>query len=143
VVWSYPRGSGLSKAGETALDVVSYAAHIAAELGANIIKVKLPGPNIELEKAKEAYDTYAIPTEPLAARVRHVVQSAFDGRRIVIFSGGAKKDDHQAIFEEVQAIREGGGFGSIMGRNVFQRQKDEALALLDKIMRIYLGESDA
>jgi class I fructose-bisphosphate aldolase len=71
--------------------------------------------------------------------VRHVVQSAFNGRRIVIFSGGATKEDDKAIFEEIRAIRDGGGFGSIMGRNSFQRKKPDALQFLRTITGIYAG----
>ena len=138
VVWSYPRGSSLSKEGETALDVVAYAAQIAAQLGANIVKVKLPSSHIELAEAKKVYDAQKIPLEPLAERVRHVVQSCFDGRRIVIFSGGPKGGD-ATLLEEVTAIKAGGGFGSIIGRNSFQRSKPEAIALLHKIMDIYAG----
>jgi fructose-bisphosphate aldolase, class I len=136
VVWSYPRGSGLSKEGETALDVVAYAAQIAAQLGAHIIKVKLPSSHIELSEAKKAYDAAHIPLEPLAERVRHVVQSCFAGRRIVIFSGGAREEDDR-LLEEVRGIHAGGGFGSIIGRNSFQRPKPEAIALLRRIMEIY------
>ncbi len=140
VVWAYPRGSGLSKEGETAVDVVAYAAHIAAELGAHMIKVKLPTGHIEQPEAQKVYQKYDIPISTLADRVRHVVQSAFDGRRIVIFSGGAKKEDDEAVFEEVRAIRDGGGFGSIIGRNSFQRPREAALKFLNTIMRIYKGE---
>ena len=136
VVWSYPRGRGLTKEGETALDVVAYAAQIAAQLGAHLIKVKLPSAHLELEEAVKVYEQYQIPRDALADRVRHVVQSAFDGRRIVIFSGGGKKDD-QALLDQIRAIRDGGGFGSIIGRNVFQREKSEALRLLDQIIQIY------
>jgi fructose-bisphosphate aldolase, class I len=138
VVWSYPRGSALSKEGETALDVVAYAAQIAAQLGAHIIKVKLPTSHIEQPEAKKAYDAAHILLEPLAERVRHVVQSCFDGRRIVIFSGGAREEDER-LLEEVRAIRTGGGFGSIIGRNSFQRPKPEAIALLRRVMEIYAG----
>jgi class I fructose-bisphosphate aldolase len=137
VVWSYPRGSALSKEGETAIDVVAYAAHIAAELGAHIIKVKLPSEHIEQAEAQKAYNKAAIPISSLPDRVRHVVQSTFDGRRIVIFSGGAKKDDDEAIYEEARAIRDGGGFGSIIGRNSFQRPREHAVRFLQKIMEIY------
>ena len=141
VVWSYPRGSSLSKDGETAIDVVAYAAHIAAELGAHIIKVKLPTEHIEQPEAQKAYTKAAIPISTLPDRVRHVVQSTFDGRRIVIFSGGAKKDDDEAIFDEARAIKEGGGFGSIIGRNSFQRPHDHAVKFLRKIMDIYAGHA--
>ena len=140
VVWSYPRGSGLSKEGETAIDIVAYAAQIACQLGAHIIKVKPPTAHIEQEAAKKVYEKQRIPTGTLAERVRHVVQSAFDGRRIVIFSGGEAKET-AAIFDEVRGIRDGGGFGSIIGRNSFQRPRDEALAFLGQVMDLYAGKT--
>ncbi|BFU93717.1 MAG: Fructose-bisphosphate aldolase class I [Nitrospira sp.] len=139
VVWSYPRGSALSKEGETAIDVVAYAAQIAAQLGAHVIKVKLPSAHLELAAAKKVYESTQIPIKTLAERVKHVIQSSFDGRRIVIFSGGAKAED-QNVFEEARAIREGGGFGSIIGRNSFQRPKADAVKFLHTIMGIYAGE---
>jgi class I fructose-bisphosphate aldolase len=138
VVWSYPRGSGLSKEGETALDVTAYAAHIAAQLGAHIIKVKLPSEHLEQAAARKVYETARVPSGTLAERVRHVVQAAFDGRRIVIFSGGATDQD-DAVFEQVRAIRAGGGFGSIIGRNSFQRRRDDALRFLSTVIGIYAG----
>ena len=141
VVWGYARGSSLSSPGETALDVVAYAAQIAAQCGAHLIKVKVPSAHLELEAAKKVYEQYHIPRETIADRVRHVVQSAFDGRRVVIFSGGAKKEDEQAVFDEIRGVRDGGGFGSIIGRNVFQREKGDALRLLDQIIAIYRGEA--
>jgi len=140
VVWSYPRGSSLSKDGETAVDVVAYAAQIAAQLGAHVIKVKPPTGHIEQPEAKKAYEKAGVPISTLAERVRHVVQSSFDGKRIVIFSGGATKENDEAIFEECRAIRDGGGFGSIIGRNSFQRQRDHALGFLSTVMKIYAGE---
>ena len=139
VVWSYPRGGTLTKAGETGIDVACYAAQIAAQLGAHIIKVKVPTDHIEQAEAKKVYEAEKIPISTPAERIRHVVQSAFDGRRIVIFSGGAKGED-QKIFDEARAIREGGGFGSIIGRNSFQRTKPEALKFLETVMKIYSGE---
>jgi class I fructose-bisphosphate aldolase len=139
VVWSYPRGSTLSKAGETAIDVVAYAAQIAAQLGAHVIKVKPPTEHIEQEEARKAYERHAIPVATLSDRVRHVVQSAFDGRRIVIFSGGAKKENEEDILSEARAIRDGGGFGSIIGRNSFQRRRPEALRLLRSVISVYSG----
>lgn len=139
VVWSYPRGSAISKEGETAMDVVAYAAQIAAQLGAHVIKVKLPSAHLEQAAAKKVYESTQIPIKTLAERVKHVVQSAFDGRRIVIFSGGAKSEDKN-VFEEARAIRDGGGFGSIIGRNSFQRPKADAVKFLQTIMGIYAGE---
>ena len=140
VVWSYPRGSGLSKEGETAIDVAAYAAQIAAQLGAHIIKVKLPTAHIEQAAAKKVYEKERIPIATLAERVRHVVQSAFNGRRIVIFSGGEAKET-SAILDEVRAIRDGGGFGSIIGRNSFQRPREEAIKFLNTVMDIYAGKT--
>jgi class I fructose-bisphosphate aldolase len=136
VVWSYPRGSGISKDGETAVDVVAYAAQIAAQLGAHLIKVKPPSDHIEQDAARKVYESEGIPVGTLPDRVRHVVQSAFNGRRIVIFSGGPAKG-RDAVIEEVRGIAEGGGFGSIVGRNSFQRPKGEAIDLLHEIMDIH------
>jgi class I fructose-bisphosphate aldolase len=136
MIWSYARGSGLSKTGETAIDVIGYAAQIAAQLGAHIIKVKLPNEHIEQEAARKIYEQEQIPIATLTERVRHVVQCAFYGRRIVIFSGGPIDTDDD-FFNEVRAIQAGGGFGSIIGRNSFQRSKPDALRFLNTIMDIY------
>lgn len=137
VVWSYPRGSSISKDGETAIDVCGYAAQIAAQLGAHIIKVKLPTAHIEQDAAKKIFDKEKIAIGTLAERVKHITQCAFGGRRIVIFSGGAKNDNDQAVFDEAKAIRDGGGFGSIIGRNSFQRKRADAVKFLDSILKIY------
>jgi fructose-bisphosphate aldolase, class I len=139
VIWSYPRGSGLSRSGETAIDVTAYAAHIAAQLGAHIIKVKLPSDYIEQAAARQVYEQQKIPIQTLADRVQHVVQCTFGGHRIVIFSGGATEDD-ATLLKGVQAIQQGGGFGSIIGRNSFQRAQPEALQLLSAIIKTYGGE---
>jgi class I fructose-bisphosphate aldolase len=136
IVWSYPRGSGISKEGEQAIDVVAYGAHIACQLGAHVIKVKPPTAHIEQAEAKKVYDAEKIPVGSLTERVRHVVQACFGGRRIVIFSGGATKGDAD-VMNEVKELAAGGAFGSIMGRNVFQRPKKDALALLDKVMTTF------
>ncbi|MDJ0787476.1 MAG: class I fructose-bisphosphate aldolase [Myxococcota bacterium] len=135
VVWSYPRGN-LSKEGETGIDVVAYAAQIAAQLGAHVIKVKPPSEHIEQDAARKVYEAEGIPIGTLAERIRHVVQSAFNGRRIVIFSGGPAKGK-DAVLEEIRGIAEGGGFGSIVGRNSFQRPKSEGIELLHEIMEIH------
>lgn len=140
VTWAYPRGGPLSKAGETGVDVTAYAAQIAAQLGAHIIKIKLSTEHVEQPEAKKVYDKYQIPVSTLTERVRHMTQAAFGGRRIVIFSGGAAKEDANAVLDEARAIRDGGGFGSIIGRNAFQRPKPEALKLLGDMMKIYKGE---
>ncbi|RJQ77935.1 MAG: class I fructose-bisphosphate aldolase [Desulfobacteraceae bacterium] len=136
VIWSYPRGSGISKKGQTAIDVCAYAAHLAAQLGAHIIKVKLPSEHIEQEAARKVYEAQSIPVGTLAERVRHVVKSTFNGKRMVIFSGGSKANE-KAFFEDIRAIREGGGFGSIIGRNSFQRPFQDAVKFLKAVMDIY------
>ncbi len=140
VMWSYPRGPGLDKAAETAVDICAYAAHMAALLGAHIIKVKPPTAVVSLEAAKKTYATQNIDISTLAARVRHVVQCCFAGRRIVVFSGGEARDDLEAIFEEVRGLRDGGASGSIIGRNTFQRPEADALKLLETIIGIYQGK---
>lgn len=136
VLWAYPRGANLSKEGETAIDVVAYAAQISCQLGVHVVKVKPPTAHIEQAEAKKAYDKAGIKVDTLTDRIRHVVQSAFNGRRIVIFSGGAAKGEED-VLSEIKEIHAGGGFGSIIGRNSFQRSKADGSALLGKIMDIY------
>jgi len=136
IVWSYPRGHGIDKAGETAIDVVAYGAHIAALLGAHIIKVKPPTEHIAVDAAKKAIEKAKVPLGTLADRIRHVVRCTFAGRRIVIFSGGEAKETPQ-ILAEIKAIHDGGGFGSIVGRNSFQRPRADGLGLLKSIIDIY------
>ena len=136
VIWAYARGSSLDKDGETAIDVIGYSAQIAAQLGAHIIKVKLPTAHIAQEAARKVYEREQIPIATLVDRVRHVMQCTFNGRRIVLFSGG-EIDTDDALLEQVRAIHDGGGFGSIVGRNSFQRSKADAIELLHSIMHIY------
>ena len=141
VTWSYPRGPMLDKAGETAVDICAYAAHMAALAGSHIIKVKPPTNVISLEAAKKTYQSQDIDVSTMKARVRHVVQACFAGRRIVVFSGGEAKDSVEAILEEVRGLRDGGANGSIIGRNTFQRPQAEALKLLASIIDIYLDKT--
>ncbi len=140
VIWSYPRGGDLTKEGETAIDICAYAAHMAALLGAHIIKVKLPTAHLELAAAKKVYEAQKIDISSVAARVKHVVQSCFNGRRIVVFSGG-EASTTESIFEAARAIRDGGGNGSIIGRNSFQRPREEAIKMLDTLIQIYQGKA--
>jgi class I fructose-bisphosphate aldolase len=142
VIWSYPRGSGLSKEGESGIDVVGYAVQIAAQLGAHIIKVKLPTAHIEQDAARQVFEEQHIPIATAAERVRHIVDCAFAGRRIVIFSGGAAVFDDDKLLDEIRAIHAGGGFGSIIGRNSFQRPRQEALRMLGAVMDIYAAAPD-
>ncbi len=140
VVWSYPRGGNLPKEAELAIDVIAYAAHMAALLGANIIKVKLPSDYLGNKDSKKIYESQKIPIATQAKRVAHIMQSCFNGKRIVVFSGGSAKGEN-AVFEDAKAIYAGGGNGSIIGRNSFQRPREDALKLLDKIVSIYKGKA--
>ncbi|EKV32931.1 Fructose-bisphosphate aldolase class I [Caenispirillum salinarum AK4] len=140
VVWSYPRGGDISKDGETAMDVDAYAAHMACLAGAHIVKVKLPTDHLEQDAAKKVYEGENVPIGTMSERVAHIVQACFKGRRLVVFSGGGKKGD-EGIFDDARAIRDGGGNGSIIGRNSFQRDKDDAVKLLGTIMDIYKDKS--
>ena len=139
VVWSYPRGGNISKEGETAIDIVSYAAHMAALVGAHIIKVKPPTSYIEQDEAKKVYLSENIPISSLNERIKHVVQSCFNGKRLVVFSGGSSKDK-ESLLEEIKELYLGGASGSIIGRNSFQRPYTEAIALLNQIIDIYKGK---
>ena len=139
VVWSYPRGGNISKEGETAIDIIAYAAHMAALIGAHIIKVKPPTSHIELSEAKKVYTSEKIPIDTLTNRIRHIVQSCFQGKRLVVFSGGASKDK-DGLINEIKDLYKGGASGSIIGRNSFQRPHGEALDLLNEITDIYKGK---
>jgi class I fructose-bisphosphate aldolase len=139
VIWSYPRGGDLSKIGETAMDICAYAAHIAALLGAHIIKVKPPTQALENLEAIKTYEKVKISIATLEERVRHVMKASFNGRRIVVFSGGNAKSESE-ILNEIREIYKGGANGSIIGRNTFQRPREEALVLLSKIIEIYQGK---
>ena len=140
VVWSYPRGEAITKDGETAIDVAAYAAQIAALIGAHIIKIKLSTDHLMLAEAKKVYEDKKIDIATQAKRVEHCMQSSFNGRRIVVFSGGAAKGA-DAVYDDARAIRDGGGNGSIIGRNSFQRSREDALAMLQKLVDIYLGKA--
>ena len=136
VVWAYPRGAGLSKEGETAVDIAAYAAQISAQLGAHIIKIKPPTAHVEQAEAKKVIEKYNVPIKTLADRVRHCVKCAFNGKRIVIFSGGENRDA-AGLLEDVKGLADGGAFGSIMGRNAFQRPRAEGVKLLHDVMDIF------
>jgi class I fructose-bisphosphate aldolase len=140
VTWSYPRGEGITdKKGETAVDVAAYAAQIACQLGSHVVKVKPPTEFVYQPEAQKVFEKYSIPWKTLADRTRHVVQSCFNGKRIVIFSGGESKGSDD-ILTEIRGLRDGGSFGSIMGRNAFQRPREEAIQLLRSVMEIYQGK---
>jgi fructose-bisphosphate aldolase, class I len=139
IIWSYPRGGHLSKKGETAIDVTAYAAHMAALLGAHIIKVKPPTDFIEQQEAKEVYESEQIPISTLAERVAHIKDACFAGKRLVVFSGGSSKSTKD-LYTEIEEMHAGGSNGSIIGRNTFQRPREEALEMLQDIVSIYLNK---
>ena len=140
VIWSYPRGEALTKAGETGIDIAAYAAQIAALIGAHIIKIKLSTDHLELAEAKKVYEAQNIDIASQAARVKHCMDASFAGRRIVVFSGGASKGA-DSVYDDARAIRDGGGNGSIIGRNSFQRSREDALSLLSDLVDIYKGKT--
>ena len=80
-----------------------------------------------------------MPKDTLADRIRHVVQASFNGKRIVIFSGGPAKGTEE-VLEELRQIYKGGGFGTIMGRNSFQRSRKDGAALLKSAVQIFGGK---
>jgi len=135
VLWSYARGS-MSKKGETAVNIISYAAHMACLCGAHIVKVKLPTSYLEDDPTKDAFIKNNIQINTPVDRVKVIKKSCFNGRRIVVFSGGEAKNDNE-LLNEVKAIKEGGGNGSIVGRNCFQRPRDKALELINNMINIY------
>ena len=128
VVWSYPRGNMKY---ERALDVIAYGTHIASLMGANIIKVKVPEGIIDSQH--EVYQN--IPYASKKERIQHIMQTAFHHKRLVLFSGEALKDEDDFI-DDIHAVKEGGGTGSIIGRNLFQRPYQKALALAKDITDI-------
>ncbi len=135
IIWSYARGN-MSKEGEISIDVIGYAAHMAALLGAHIIKVKLPNDHLEFREAKTEYDAHRVPIATMTDRVKHVMDCAFKGRRMVVFSGGAHKSLEE-VYQDTKSIHEGGGHGSIIGRNCFRRPRSEALEMIDHLIEIY------
>jgi class I fructose-bisphosphate aldolase len=102
-----------------------------------VVKVKPPTAHIEQSEAKKAYEK--VPKDTLAERIRHVVQSSFNGKRIVIFSGGPAKGTAE-VLEELRQIHAGGGNGTIMGRNSFQRSRADGVAILKSAIEIFAGK---
>jgi class I fructose-bisphosphate aldolase len=138
ICWSYPRGANIPKEAETAADITTYAAHIAAQMGAHILYLKLPTERIEHEDTRILYEKHGVKLASLEDRIRHVLQGAFQDRRIVLFSGGPR-GDADIILNEAVAIRNAGAAGQMIGRNAFQRSRESALELFEKLIRVYRG----
>ena len=93
-----------------------------------------------MAEAKKVYEAQNIDIASQAARVKHCMDASFAGRRIVVFSGGASKGA-DSVYDDARAIRDGGGNGSIIGRNSFQRSRGDALSLLSDLVDIYKGKT--
>ncbi|MBI3998245.1 MAG: fructose-bisphosphate aldolase [Armatimonadetes bacterium] len=135
VVWSYPRGEAIEKkGGRDSLYAVDYAARVAVELGADVIKLNVP---VFDQKAREGspkpYNEMAL---EYRAAVEKVVRSA--GGAFVLFSGGSKVSDAD-LLEKARLVMEAGATGLIFGRNMWQRTMAEALRLTEEIKRIMLA----
>ncbi|WP_430388748.1 class I fructose-bisphosphate aldolase [Dyella sp. 20L07] len=123
VLWSYPRGSAVNdKGGTNTLYAQDYAARVALELGADI--VKLHEPNDSTTNVPAPYNQLQ---EDAAARCARVVRSA--GRTMVLFSGGEKNDDDAAVLRKVEFYMQSGANGVMFGRNMWLRPFDQAVAL--------------
>jgi class I fructose-bisphosphate aldolase len=129
IVWAYPRGEAIdAKGGRDSLYAVDYAARVALELGADIVKINMPTLNPEKDQAApKPYNTLQISQEEAA---RMVVESA--GRQLVLFSGGEMQGEGDVI-EKARIAMDAGATGLIFGRNVWQRPFDEALELGHRI----------
>jgi class I fructose-bisphosphate aldolase len=138
ICWSYPRGASIPKEAETAADITAYAAHLAAQMGAHILYLKLPTERVEHEDTRMLYEKHGVKLGTLEDRIRHVLQGAFQSRRIVLFSGGPR-GDIDIILNEAIAIRNAGAAGQMIGRNAFQRSREAALDLFEQLTRIYQG----
>jgi len=127
IVWSYPRGSAIkNKGGKDSLYAIAYAARVAAELGADLVKINFPKAG-KSEGAPKPYDTMDLEGVESA---RHAIDSA--QRTPVLISGGEKEDD-DSIVEKARQSFEAGAVGLIFGRNMFQRKLDDALRLCDRL----------
>jgi class I fructose-bisphosphate aldolase len=129
VVWSYPRGWPIrAKGGTDSFYAVDYAARVASELGADVVKVNFPRP-AKREGVPEAYQE----SRSEQAAIDAVVRSA--GRTLVLVSGGSRVDD-ETMFEKARMSMEAGATGLIFGRNVWQRRHDESLRFAARLREI-------
>ena len=137
VIWSYPRGAALdSKGGQTTFYAIDYAARMAMEMGADVVKLNMPKIDGEKDKLTPApYNEMDVTQEEA---IRQCVASA--GRSLVVLSGGSKIDDDQ-LLQQTRFIMEAGGSGVIYGRNVWQREWGEALEIIEQIKEIMLSSA--
>lgn len=135
VIWAYPRGAALDKkGGQHTFYAIDYAARMAMEMGADVVKLNLPKIDPEQDKLAPApYNELEISQEEA---VRQVVESA--GRSLVVLSGGSRISDDQ-LLNQTRYIMEAGGSGVIYGRNVWQREWSEAREIIDQIKEMLLS----
>ena len=130
VLWSYPRGSAIDgKGGKNSLFAQDYAARVALEMGADI--VKLHEPEADNSASPEPYRSLR---ENAAQRCARVVRSA--GRTMVLFSGGTKNDDDDAVLRKVRQYMQAGATGVMFGRNMWLRPFDDAVKLSRQVHAI-------
>jgi class I fructose-bisphosphate aldolase len=135
VVWSYPRGEAIdAKGGRDSFYAIDYAARMAMEMGADVVKLNMP--KINPEKDKDAPAPYNEMEVDQAEAIRQCVESA--GRSLVVLSGGSKVDD-ETVLLHCREIMEAGGSGVIFGRNVWQREWSEALEIIAQIKETLLN----
>ena len=127
VVWSYPRGEAIdAKGGADSFYAIDYAARMAMEMGADVVKLNMP--KIDPEKDKDAPAPYNEMEVDQDEAIRQCVESA--GRALVVLSGGSKTDD-ETVLDHTREVMEAGGSGVIFGRNVWQREWSEALEIIE------------
>jgi class I fructose-bisphosphate aldolase len=135
VIWAYPRGSAIDKkGGRDSFYAIDYAARMAMEMGADVVKLNMP--KLDPEKDKEAPAPYNEMEVSQQEAIRQCVESA--GRSLVVLSGGSKADD-EIVLDHTRMIMEAGGSGVIFGRNVWQREKSEALEIIGQIKETLLN----
>ncbi len=135
IVWSYPRGEAVEgKGGPNSFYAIDYAARLAMEMGADVVKLNMP--KIDPDKDKDAPAPYNELDIDQAGAIQHCVESA--GRALVVLSGGSKVDD-DTVLGHCREIMQAGGSGVIFGRNVWQREWNEALEIIAQIKETLLS----
>ncbi len=135
VIWSYPRGEFVdAKGGANSFYAIDYAARMAMEMGADVVKLNMP--KIDPSKDKDAQAPYNEMEVDQTEAIRQCVESA--GRALVVLSGGSKTDD-ETVLLNTREVMEAGGSGVIFGRNVWQREWNEALAIIEQIKETLLA----
>jgi fructose-bisphosphate aldolase, class I len=135
VIWAYPRGAALdAKGGQSTFYAIDYAARMAMEMGADVVKLNMPKIDPEKDKLTPApYNEMEVSQEEA---IRQCVESA--GRALVVLSGGSKIDDEK-LLEQTRFVMQAGGSGVIYGRNVWQREWSEALEIIEQIKESLLA----